>query len=81
MESIKNLLKVFSKPFRTSVTISLPMDFSDSSADQKRWEMRRWCKEHCLHQYAARWVQSRDAARFDFESAEDAARFTLEWAR
>lgn len=67
--------------FVTSVRISLPLDYDEPQSDNLRYEMRRWCKTHCSHRFAAKWVPSRDAATFDFESPQDAAQFALQWGQ
>lgn len=81
MNLLEDITKHYRNDFPLSVSVSLPLDFGKPEADQERWEMRRWCKMNCSQRYAARWVGSRDAAKFDFECAQDAARFVEQWAR
>jgi len=48
--------------------------------DQRRFEMKVWCRENCACLYAKRFTESPDAVQFDFEDEEDAMMFALRWA-
>lgn len=58
------------------VRLSLAGDFDP---DQRRHEMKIWCRDNCEHRWAKRWTTTPDQARFDFESDNDALLFFMRW--
>lgn len=47
--------------------------------DQRRHEMKIWCRDNCPHRWVKRWADRPDQAWFDFESEGDALLFLVRW--
>lgn len=47
--------------------------------DQRRHEMKVWCRDTCEHRWAKRWTATPDQVWFDFESDDEGVLFRLRW--
>jgi hypothetical protein len=59
-----------------SVRLSLA---GDCDPDQRRHEMKIWCRDNCEHRWAKRWTATPDQVWFDFESDYEGVIFRLSW--
>lgn len=59
-----------------SVRLSLP---EAVDPDQRRHEMKIWCRDNCSDRWAKRWAAAPHQIWFDFESDDDALLFLVRW--
>lgn len=79
-KEMRNILSPYVyKNFEVAKIVEISIE-QYADPDERRFEMKVWCRDNCVHLYAKRFTESPDTVQFDFESEEDAMMFALRWA-